>query len=114
MKRLLEVRTYRLKPGTVDAFHCAVQTKAIPMLKARGMDVVAYGRSDHEEETYFLVRSYASREALETEQAEFYGSDEWKSGPRSELVDKIQTYVNALLWASAPAVDSMRELNKLP
>jgi quinol monooxygenase YgiN len=114
MKRLLEVRTYRLKPGTADAFHHAVRTKAVPMLKAKGMDVVAYGRSDHEEETYFLVRSYASREALETEQAEFYGSDEWKSGPRSELVDKIQTYVNTLLWASESAVDSMRELNKLP
>jgi hypothetical protein len=114
MKRLLEVRTYRLKPGTANAFHHAMQTKAVPMLKTKGMDVVAYGRSDHEEETYFLVRSYASREALKTEQADFYGSDEWKFGPRSELVDKIQTYVNTLLWASELAVDSMRKLNKLP
>ena len=40
-------------------------TLAVPMLRAKGMDVVAYGRSDHEEETYFLIRSYQSREALE-------------------------------------------------
>jgi NIPSNAP len=112
MSRLLEIRTYRLKPGTLDAFHHAMHTRAVPMLRARGMDVVAYGRSDHEEETYFLARSYASREALEQEQAEFYGSSEWKLGPRSELVDRIETYMNTLIWTSELAVVSMRELNK--
>jgi quinol monooxygenase YgiN len=112
MSRLLEIRTYRLKTGTIEAFHDAVHTKVVPMLRAKGMDVVAYGRSDHEEETYFLVRSYASREALEREQAEFYGSEHWKLGPRSELVDRIETYVNTLVWLSEPAVASMRELNK--
>ncbi len=112
MSRLLEIRTYRLKPGTIEAFHNAVHTKAVPMLQAKGIDVVAYGRSNHEEETYFLARSYASREALEREQAEFYGSEDWKLGPRSELVDRIQTYMNTLIWASEPAVASMRELNK--
>ena len=114
MKRLLEIRTYRLKPGAVDAFHDAVHTKAVPMLKAKGMDVVAYGRTDHEEQTYFLVRAYASREALAQEQAAFYGSDEWRSGPRNELVSRIETYVNTLLWASEPAVASLRELNQVP
>ena len=112
MARLLEIRTYRLKPGTTDAFHDAVHTKAVPMLLAKGMDVVAYGRSDHEEETYFLVRSYASREALEKEQADFYGTDDWKLGPKSTLVDLIQTYLNTLIWASELSVESMRELNK--
>jgi quinol monooxygenase YgiN len=111
MPRLIEIRTYRLLPGTIDAFHHAMHAQAVPMIKAKGMDVVAYGRSDHEEETYFLIRSYASREALEREQAAFYGSDDWRLGPRSELVDRIQTYVNTLLWVSDSAVTSMRELN---
>jgi hypothetical protein len=82
------------------------------MLRAKGMDVVAYGRSDHEEETYFLARSYVSRKALEREKAEFYGSEDWKLGPRSELVDRIQTYMNTLIWVSETALVSMRELNK--
>ena len=112
MSRLLEIRTYRLKPGTIEAFHEAVHTKAVPMLRSKGMDVVAYGRSDHEEETYFLVRSYASREALKREQAEFYGSEHWKLGPRGELVDRIETYMNTLVWLSEPAVASMKELNR--
>ena len=112
MPRLIEIRTYRLLPETMNAFHQAMHTLAVPMLRAKGMDVVAYGRSDHEEETYFLIRAYKSREALELEQAAFYGSDDWRFGPRRELVDRIQTYVNTLIWVSESAVISMKELNK--
>ncbi len=75
------------------------------------MDVVAYGKSDHEEETYFLIRAYESREALEAEQAAFYGSTQWREGPRSALVDRINTYVNTLVWASAQSVDDIRAQN---
>ncbi|MBI1773053.1 MAG: NIPSNAP family protein [Burkholderiales bacterium] len=112
MARLVEIRTYRLKPGTEDTFHHAVHTLAVPMLKSRNMDVVAYGHSDHEEATYYMIRSYASRAALEAEQDAFYGSAEWKNGPRAELVDRIETYMNTLVWLSNEGVDSMRELNK--
>jgi quinol monooxygenase YgiN len=111
MNRLLEIRTYRLKPGTLEAFHKAVHERAVPMLRSKGMDVVTYGKSDHEEETYHLVRAYESREALEAGQARFYGSSEWRDGPRSDLVDRIDTYLNTLLWVSQEAVDSMRTLN---
>lgn len=114
MKRLIEIRTYRLKPGTLPAFHEAVHTQAVPMLRSKGMDVVTYGRCDHEEETYHLVRAYESREALQAEQAAFYGSAEWREGPRSALVDRIETYLNTLLWVSPEAVDSMRSLNTTP
>ena len=112
MTRLIEIRTYRLLPGTIDAFHHVVHTLAVPMLRAKGMDVVAYGRSDHEEETYFLIRAYDSREALNNEQAAFYGLEDWRLGPRKELVDRIQTYLNTLLWLPYSAVASMREHNR--
>jgi hypothetical protein len=85
---------------------------AVPMLMKAGMDVVAYGSSNHEEETYFLVRAYQSREALEREQQKFYSSAEWKDGPRSRLVDNIETYLNTLLWSSEEAINCMRELNQ--
>lgn len=112
MKRLLEIRTYRLKPGTLDDFHRAMHERAVPMLRGKGMDVVSYGKSDHEEESYHLVRAYASREALEAEQAAFYGSTEWREGPRSALVDRIEIYLNTLLWLSPEGVDSLRALNE--
>jgi hypothetical protein len=188
---LLEIRTYRLKPGTLEAFHAAMRDVSAPMLRRRGMDVVAYGRSNHEEESYFLVRAYKDRAALESEQLAFYSSTEWKLarmfhqvrarvggyavrwqgvttlrarareeeqrsqraaaplnrvrsarnkldlaleakkvsihavlrdirerpgeisglGPRAMLVDKIDTYVNTLLWCSEDGVEAMRRLN---
>jgi quinol monooxygenase YgiN len=111
MNRLLEIRTYRLKPGTLEAFHETMHERAVPMLRSKGMDVVTYGKSDHEEETYHLVRAYESREALEAEQVKFYGSREWREGPRSDLVDRIETYLNTLLWVPQDTVDSMRTLN---
>jgi quinol monooxygenase YgiN len=109
--RLLEIRTYRLKPGTLEAFHAAMRDVSAPMLRRSGMDVVAYGRSNHEEESYFLVRAYKDRAALESEQSAFYTSAEWTQGPRSMLVDKIDTYVNTLLWCSEEGVEAMRRLN---
>jgi quinol monooxygenase YgiN len=112
VKRLLEIRTYRLKAGTVASFHQVMHAQAVPMLRHKGMDVVAYGRSDHEEETYFLIRAYDDREALQREQDAFYASADWKSGPRLALVDRIETYINTLLWVSAEAADSIRELNR--
>jgi hypothetical protein len=112
MARLLEIRTYRLKPGTLEEFHYAMHNLAVPMLRRAGMDVVAYGSSNHEEETYFLVRAYKNRETLELEQEKFYASVEWKDGPRSKLVDNIETYLNTLLWSSEEAINSIRELNQ--
>lgn len=113
MPHLLEIRTYRLKPGTLAAFHDAMHKQAVPMIRSAGMDVVAYGKSDHEEETYFLIRAYKDRAALVSEQTHFYGSHQWKEGPRSALIDRIDTYLNTLIWASPQAIEDMR-INNVP
>jgi hypothetical protein len=113
MRHLLEIRTYRLKPGTLAAFHDAMHTQDVPMIRGAGMDVVSYGTSDHEEETYFLIRAYKNRAALVFEQTHFYGSHQWKEGPRSALIDRIDTYLNTLVWLSPQAIEEMR-LNNMP
>lgn len=43
MKRLVEVRSYKLTPGTTAAFHDAFVTRAVPLLREWGTDVVAFG-----------------------------------------------------------------------
>ncbi len=111
MTRLIEIRTYRLKPGSYGIFHETMRDRAVPFIKSKGMDVVAFGGSDHEEQTYFLVRAYRDRSALEAEQTAFYGSSEWRDGPRRELIEHIETYVNTLITLSSDAVESIRTLN---
>ncbi len=111
MNRLIEIRSYKLKPGEGPEFHRAVEERAIPMLERWNTDVVAHGFSAHEADTYFLIRSYESLADLKARQDAFYGSDEWRSGPRAAVVDKIVSYLNTVLWLSPAAIDNMRELN---
>ncbi|MFG6462727.1 NIPSNAP family protein [Roseateles sp. DXS20W] len=105
--KLIEVRTYRLRPGCAERFVTAVRA-ALPLVRASGMDVVAFGRSDHEEESFFLIRAFDSREQLVARQDAFYGSAVWREGPRQALVDCLDTYLNTLLWLPEAAVDSLR------
>lgn len=105
--KLIEIRTYRLKPGTTERFVAAVRV-ALPLVRASGMDVVAFGCSDHEHESHFLIRAFDSREQLVAQQEAFYGSAAWREGPRQVLVDCLDTYLNTLLWLPESAVQAMR------
>ncbi len=110
--KLIEVRTYRLKPGSAETFIAAVK-QALPLVRASGMDVIAFGRSDHEQESFFLIRAYADREHLVAQQDAFYGSTIWREGPRQALVDCLDTYLNTLLWLPDAAVDALRANHQL-
>ena len=113
-RRLVEIRAYRLEPGTRDAFHAAVTRQALPMVRAYGMDVVAHGPTPHDDNGYFLVRSFASLAQLTAQEDEFYGSAAWREGPREALVSRIETYVDTLLWLSPAAIADLRAGNVPP
>ena len=105
--KLIEVRTYKLKPDCAGRFVAAVRV-ALPLVRASGMDVVAFGRSDHEQESFFLIRAFDSREQLVAQQDAFYGSAVWREGPRQALVNCLDSYLNTLLWLPDEAVDALR------
>ena len=108
MKRLVEIRSYRLKPGMAARFEAAMR-EALPMVRASGMDVVAFGHSDHEHESFHLIRAYADRAQLQAQQEAFYSSAAWREGPRENLVACLDDYLNTLLWLSPAAIDELRE-----
>jgi hypothetical protein len=105
---LIEIRTYLLKDGTAAAFDKVMVEDAIPMIRAYGMDVVAYGQSDHERETRYLIRAYKDRAHLDEQQAGFYASQTWRNGPRPSLISCIDTYLNTLLQLSPEGVEQLR------
>ena len=113
-RRLVEIRAYRLKPGTRDGFHAAATHQALPMVRAYGMDVVTHGPVPNDDNGYFLVRSFASLAELTAQEDEFYGSAPWREGPREALVSRIETYVDTLLWLSPAAIDDLRAGNVPP
>ena len=110
-KRLIEVRSYKLKPGAAAAFHAAATAAAVPLLKKFGMEVVAFGPSPHEADAYFLIRGYADLAERNAQQEAFYGSDAWKNGPRESIVPLVESYLNTVLWLSPQAIDDLRRLN---
>jgi hypothetical protein len=109
MNRLVEIRSYRLKPGAGARFHQLVDTQSIPMAVRWGMDVVAYGPSLHDADEYFLIRAFDSQEHLRSSQDEFYSTAAWREGPREAIVELIETHVDAVMWLSAEAVQALRE-----
>lgn len=111
-KRLIEVRSYKLKPGGGAAFHAAAMQSAVPLLRKSGMEVVAFGASPHEPDTYFLIRAYADLADRNAQQDAFYGSDAWKQGPRASIVPLVESYLDTLVWLSPEAIDDLRKLNQ--
>jgi hypothetical protein len=113
-RRLVEIRAYRLRPGTRADFHAAVTTRALPMVRAYGMDVVSHGPVPNDENGYYLVRSFASLAELAAQEDGFYGSAGWRDGPREALVSRIETYLDTLLWLSPAAIADLRAGNAAP
>jgi ketosteroid isomerase-like protein len=102
-----EIRSYTLRPGTRDAFHQLVLDYSLPMLKRWKIEVLGYGPSLQEDSSYYLVRIYPSLEARHRSEDAFYGSDEWKKGPREAIVSRIINFTTVIL-----PVDSLLQIAK--
>ena len=61
-QRCVEIRSYRLKPGTRGAFDELMSDVSVPMLRRWQTDVVRHGVTAHDEVSYYLIRAYASAE----------------------------------------------------
>jgi hypothetical protein len=99
MSAVVEIRTYKLRPGTGAAFHRIVVEESVPMLERWG--VVAFGPSLDDDDSYCLIRSYASLEERQRSQDAFYGSDEWRHGLREEIVSRIERDSSVVLPANS-------------
>jgi hypothetical protein len=108
MKQCVEIRSYNLKPGIRENFHRLVVERAGPMLQRWKVDVVDYGPSPHDADSYYLIRAYPSLEAREQSQGAFYGSAEWRDGPRDSILALIESYATIVLILDDLVVQGLR------
>ena len=108
MSHFVEIRSYNLKPGTRDRLHQIMREQALPMLARWGVDVVACGPSLHDQDSYYLMRAYPSLLAREQSQDAFYGSDEWRSGPRESVLALIENYTSVVIEADDATLQGLR------
>ncbi len=103
----LEIRTYRLKPGTGDEFVRVMREESIPLLREFGIRVVSAGASlvadDGHEEAY-LIRAFGSLEEHREQEEAFYTSDAWRQGPREAIVSRIDSCHTIVIETSERAV----------
>ena len=109
MTLFMEIRSYNLRPGTRDEFHRLFVETALPMLQSWKVDVVRYGASSHDNDSYYLMRAYASLEDRQQSQDAFYGSDEWKLGPREPIIGLIENYISIVMEMEESTVDELRQ-----
>ncbi|HEX6307162.1 MAG TPA: DUF4440 domain-containing protein [Longimicrobiales bacterium] len=107
----VEIRSYNLKPGTRDAFHRLVVEEAVPMLRRWNVDLVAYGPSPHDADSYFLIRAYRSLDDRQRSQDAFYGSAEWIEGPRARILEPIVSYTSIVLPLDARLIEALRTMS---
>jgi ketosteroid isomerase-like protein len=107
-RRVLEIRSYNLKPGTRDRFHQLFLKEALPMLKRWKVDVVGYGPSLHDKDSYFLMRAFDGVEPRQKSEDAFYGSDEWIKGPRERILADIDSYTTIVVHLDETTINGLR------
>ncbi|MEC5162462.1 MULTISPECIES: hypothetical protein [unclassified Janthinobacterium] len=110
MKQIIEIRGYKLKLGSADAFHQVMQQRSVPLLLAAGTDVVAARSSLHSPDDYLLIRAYRDVLHRRRSQERFYGSQAWLQGPCDAVMACIDSYT-AVIEADQALIDSLRSLS---
>jgi ketosteroid isomerase-like protein len=107
--RTVEIRSYNLKPGTRDRFHQLFLKEALPMLRRWKVDVVAYGPSLHDKDSYFLMRAFEGIEQRQRDEDAFYGSAEWIKGPRERVLADIDSYTTIVVHLDEATLQGLRQ-----
>ncbi|MGI1249016.1 NIPSNAP family protein [Raoultella ornithinolytica] len=106
--RTVEILQYTLRKGSGAAFHAIMHEISVPLHQRHGIDVVAFGNSLHDPDCYYLIRAFDSSESMATVLDAFYASDDWRSGPREDIVGSIETNIKTVILLPSECVDELR------
>jgi hypothetical protein len=109
MNHLIEIRSITLKPGTREEFHQLYIQQALPLLKHWNFDVVAHGPSLHDENSYYVIRRFNSLTQRDQMEDAYYGSDDWRQGPREAILALMENYTDIVLELDDVTVRRLRD-----
>jgi hypothetical protein len=98
-QEVFEILTLEIKAGRRDEFHKVYLTQSVPLLKKWNFDLVAYGPSLHDANSYYVIRRFKSLEDREKSEDAFYSSNDWKSGPRDAIMGLVDHFAYAVASA---------------
>ncbi|ENP1686813.1 TPA: NIPSNAP family protein [Escherichia coli] len=106
--RTVEILQYTLRKGSGAAFHAIMQKISVPLHQRHGIDVVSFGNSLHDPDCYYLIRAFDSAESMAMVLNAFYVSDDWRSGPREDIVGSIETSIKTVMNLPSENVEGLR------
>jgi len=96
-EKVIEILTLDIKPGRRDEFHKRYVTKSVPLLKKWNFNLVAYGPSLHDADSYYVIRAFKSLEDRQVSEDAFYSSDDWKQGARDAILELVDHFAYAVV-----------------
>jgi hypothetical protein len=89
---IIEMRTYRIKPGQRAHFLEIFRTRSMPAHAAIGMKILGPFLSIEDPDTFFFMRGFPDVASREPMKARFYEGELWKGELESILMPMIDRY----------------------
>jgi hypothetical protein len=89
---IIEMRTYKLKPGCRPQFLQLFRSKSIPAHENIGMRILGPFLSVEDPNTFFFMRGFPDLPSREPMKAKFYEGELWKSELENVLMPMIEKY----------------------
>ncbi len=89
---IVEVRSYRIKPGKRHEFIEFFLTRAVPALRAHGMKILGPLLDLENPNKFVWLRSFPSLEERERMRDSFYEGDLWKNELESIAMPLLESY----------------------
>jgi hypothetical protein len=97
--KVIEILTIDVKPGKRDEFHKLYESAALPLLKKWRFEVIAYGPSLHDANSYYVVCLFKSLKNRQESEDAYYSSDDWKNGPRTAILGLVEHFAYTVISA---------------
>ena len=101
---IVEVRSYRIKPGKREEFIRLFETRAVPAQRTFGMNVIGPLLDVENPNKFVFLRSFPSLEERERIRNAFYSSELWKNELEGLAMPLLESYDVILCETSAGCV----------
>ena len=89
---IIEMRTYKLKPGKRAEFLEIFRTRSMPAHAEIGMKILGPFLSVEDQDTFFFMRGFPDLLSREPMKAKFYEGELWKAELQNLLMPMIEKY----------------------
>jgi hypothetical protein len=92
MSGIVEMRTYKLKPGKRAEFLEIFNSRSVPAHREIGMRIVGPFLSIEDPDTFFFMRGFPDLASREPMKSRFYDGELWKRELEAVLMPMIERY----------------------